>query len=135
MVAAGVIVVSLAITVIAGQSPQEYLSVDEVRDRPGAFADEPVQVVAVVVPGTIEQGADGVTRFVIRGETLNSTLDVAYGKGLTDAFGADKWVVLTGTVDPDGGPGGAPLLNADDVQVGCPSKWDSKRADYGPTEN
>lgn len=128
LVAAGVILFALGLTVIAGQQPQEYLTVEEVHDAPDAHADGPVQVVAVVVPGTIHQTSDGLTRFTIRGEDVDRTLDVAYDKGLTDAFGADKWVVVTGTAVRDAETGEV-TFRAEDVQVGCPSKWNAKKGD------
>lgn len=120
LIAAGVVVLSLGLTMVAGEPPEDYLSVEQAQDLP----DGEVQVVAMVVPGTIEQGDDGRTRFEARSEA-NATINVTYDRGLTEAFGADKWVVVTGTVAEEDGE---PVLMADDVQVGCPSKWDAKAA-------
>lgn len=121
VIAAAVVVLSLSLTIIAGEPPEDYLSVEEARTMP----DGEVQVVAMVVPGTIEQGDDGRTRFEARSEG-NATINVTYDRGLTEAFGADKWVVVTGEI---GEQAGEPVLLADDVQVGCPSKWDASKAD------
>lgn len=121
-IAAAVVLFSASLTIMAGEPPKEYRSVEEVRaDRP----DEDVEMVALVVPDTIRQGDDGMTRFTVKSES-NATLNVTYDEGLTDAFGADKWVVLTGTTTVEDGE---VVFAADDVQVGCPSKWDAEKAD------
>lgn len=125
LVAAVVVGLSLSLTIMAGQAPREYISVEQVRDEPDQFEDRHVEIVAVVVPDSIRQDDDGITHFRIAGES-NATLNVTYDKGLTDAFGPDKWVVIEGTVEP-GADG--PAVRADDVRVGCPSKWDGNKTD------
>lgn len=121
LIAAGVVVFSLGLTIVAGEPPEDYLSVEQAQAMP----DGEVQIVAMVVPGTIEQTDDGRTHFEARSEG-NATINVTYDRGLTEAFGADKWVVVTGTVVEEDGEA---VIQAEDVQVGCPSKWDASKAE------
>lgn len=120
LVAAGVIVLSLSLTILAGEPPEPYLTVEQAREE---TTSDQVQVAAIVVPGSVRQDADGMTRFVVRGES-NVTMNATYDEGLPQAFGGDKWVTVTGTVETRDG---VDVLVAEDVQIGCPSKWDAKR--------
>lgn len=120
LVAAAVVLFSIGLTIVAGEPPKEYRSVDEVRS---SQPSEEVELVALVVPDTIRQGDDGLTRFTVRSES-NTTMNVTYDEGLTEAFGADKWVVLSGTTAVEDGE---VVFDADDVQVGCPSKWNAEK--------
>lgn len=124
VVAAVVVLASLLLVVIAGQAPRAYLTPADVADDPGRYGEGgPVQVVAVVVDGSVRQGPDGQTHFAVQGD--NATLDVVFPRGLSDAFGEGKWVVVTGTPVVDGD--GSVVLQAEDVQIGCPSKWDADK--------
>lgn len=123
VLAAVAVVLSLSLTILAGEPPREYLSVEDARSDPGA-REGPVEVVAVVVEGSVHQTDDGLTRFSVRGET-NATMNVTYDEGLTDAFGSGKWITMTGSVVEQDGQ---VLFEAEDVQVGCPSKWRSEKA-------
>jgi cytochrome c-type biogenesis protein CcmE len=70
-----------------------------------------------VVDGSIQPGADGVTRFTVTDGA--SDLPVSYRGGLPDTFASGADVVLQGKLTPSG------TFEASSLLTKCPSKYKS----------
>lgn len=112
----------------AGALPEGYKSVGDVVREPSAFAGQDVELKATVVEGSLARDAEPL-RFLI--SDAGSTLEVRWDPALPlpdhEAGGTieGKNVVVHGRIVVEDG---APVLVANDMQVGCASKYEPDRA-------
>jgi cytochrome c-type biogenesis protein CcmE len=97
-----------------------YRTVGEVK---AGGLQENIRVGGTVVPGTIQQQADGV-RFSIEGEA-GEPLEVAYWGPVPESLAALERAVVTGSMNPAGG------FEATEVLVKCPDKLFPERVTNG----
>lgn len=121
----GVALLALAATVAlltTQASADPYREVSQVSSDPSAFAGKAISVKGQVQNGSVEI-ANGVVAFRLldngKGEASEPSIAVEYAKTLPDNFGP-KNVVVSGFLVPRGA---AWVLLADDIQVGCSSKY------------
>jgi len=121
----GLAILAIAATValLTTQAASDpYREVSSVTARPDAFAGKAISVKGVVGAGTVNV-TEGLISFRLydnsKGDMGEASLLVEYAKTLPDNFGP-KNVVVSGLLVPRGD---AWVLLADDIQVGCSSKY------------
>lgn len=118
------LVVAGATLAYAGAQPQGYLGAGEVARDAAAYEGRAVEVKGTVVEGSLVRNDEPVRFLVGDGErTLEVRWDPAHPLPDHEAGGTieGKNVVVHGTVMRD--ESGAPYLLADQMQVGCASKY------------
>ena len=93
-----------------------YMTLAELRAQADTAYGDKIRLGATVVDGSIQSGADGVTRFVVTDGT--NTLPVSYRGSLPDTFENGADVVLQGRLTPSG------TFEASSLLAKCPSKYE-----------
>jgi len=93
-----------------------YMTLAELRAQADAAYGDKIRLGATVVDGSIQSGADGVTRFVVTDGT--NTLPVSYRGSLPDTFKDGAGVVLRGKLTSSG------TFEASSLLAKCPSKYE-----------
>ena len=93
-----------------------YMTLAELRAQADAAYGDKIRLGATVVDGSIQSGADGVTRFVVTDGT--NTLPVSYRGSLPDTFKNGAGVVLQGRLTSSG------TFEASSLLAKCPSKYE-----------
>ena len=96
-------------------SSMYYLTLAELKAHGDTVYGDKIRLGATVVDGSIQSGADGVTRFVVTDGT--NALPVSYGGSLPGTFGDGADVVLQGKLTPFG------TFEASSLLAKCPSKY------------
>jgi len=96
-------------------SSMYYMTLAELKAQAGTAYGNKIRLGATVVDGSIQSGADGVTRFVVTDGT--NTLPVSYGGSLPDTFENGADVVLQGKLTASG------TFEASSLLAKCPSKY------------
>jgi cytochrome c-type biogenesis protein CcmE len=117
LIAALVVVAAVGALIYVGVrgSSMYYMTLAELKARTDTVYGDKIRLGATVVDGSIQPGADGVTRFVVTDGT--NTLPVSYGGGLPDTFEDGADVVLQGKLTPSG------TFEASSLLAKCPSKY------------
>jgi cytochrome c-type biogenesis protein CcmE len=97
-------------------SSMYYMTVAELKAQADTVSGDKIRLGATVADGSIQPGADGVTRFVVTDGA--NTLPVSYGGSLPDAFVEGADVVLQGKMTPSG------TFEASSLLAKCPSKYE-----------
>ena len=104
------------------QSPEISISVTEINGNPSAFADERVAVRGVVENGSLDE----MDRNFWLGDS-NAIIFVDYGATtLSDAFAEGRTILVRGVLEQREGGW---VLAAEEIQVGCPSKYEAEAAE------
>jgi cytochrome c-type biogenesis protein CcmE len=98
-------------------SSMYYMTLAEMKERGDTIYGDKIRLGATVVGGSIESGADGITRFTVTDGATQ--LPVSYRGGLPDAFADGADVVLQGKLTPSG------TFEASSLLTKCPSKYKS----------
>jgi len=93
-----------------------YMTLAELKAQTDTAYGDKIRLGATVVDGSIQSGADGVTRFVVTDGT--NTLPVSYRGGLPDTFKDGAGVVLQGRLTSSG------TFEASSLLAKCPSKYE-----------
>lgn len=117
LIAALIMVAAVGVLIYLGVrgSSMYYMTVAELKAQGDAVYGDQLRLGATVADGSIEAGADRVTRFVVTDGT--STLPVSYEGGLPDAFEDGAEVILQGKMTPSG------TFEASSLLAKCPSKY------------
>ena len=94
-----------------------YMTLAELRAQADTAYGDKIRLGATVVDGSIQSGADGVTRFVVTDGT--NTLPVSYKGSLPGTFEDGAGVVLQGKLTPSG------TFEVSSLLAKCPSKYES----------
>ncbi len=94
------------------------MGVSEAKHKAETLQGDSITVRGTVVAGSIVEDGARVVEFVVGDGT--EQLRVLFNRTPPDNFGA-KEVVVDGTMDV--GADGVPLLRADEIKVGCASKY------------
>jgi cytochrome c-type biogenesis protein CcmE len=92
-----------------------YTTVSQITIDKEKYQGKVVQVLGIVVPGTLSRDTDGTTKFVISDGASN--LSIVYKGTVVQNLNEDKEVAVQGTVSSLG-------LNASQILVKCPSKYE-----------
>ena len=92
-----------------------YMTLSEMKARGDTVYGDKIRLGATVVDGSIQSGADGVTRFTVTDGA--NTLPVSYGGSLPGTFEDGADVVLQGKLTPSG------TFEASSLLTKCPSKY------------
>ena len=112
-----VIVASLLATLLL-TPPEGSLSVDDVRSDPDQRKGDSISVRGIVENGTYNSST-GV--FTLAGEEHGMIVKIGSSQ-LSAAFSEGKTILVTGELSQDSGVW---TIHAEDIQVGCPSKYES----------
>jgi cytochrome c-type biogenesis protein CcmE len=93
-----------------------YMTLAELKTKGDTVYGDKIRLGATVVDGSIQSGADGVTRFVVTDGT--NTLPVSYKGGLPNTFQDGVGVVLQGKLTSSG------TFEASSLLAKCPSKYE-----------
>ena len=93
-----------------------YMTLAELKAKGDTAYGDKIRLGATVVDGSIQSGADGVTRFVVTDGA--NTLPVSYGGGLPSTFQDGAGVVLQGKLTSSG------TFEASSLLAKCPSKYE-----------
>ena len=93
-----------------------YMTLAELRAQADTAYGDKIRLGATVVDGSIQSGADGVTRFVVTDGA--NTLPVSYRGSLPDTFKNGAGVVLQGRLASSG------TFEASSLLAKCPSKYE-----------
>jgi len=93
-----------------------YMTLAELTAQADTVYGDKIRLGATVVDGSIQSGADGVTRFLVTDGT--NTLPVSYGGSLPDTFKDGAGVVLQGKLTSSG------TFEASSLLAKCPSKYE-----------
>ena len=117
LIAAVVVLAAVGALIYIGVrgSSMYYMTLAELKAQTDTVYGDKIRLGATVVGGSIQSGADGVTRFVVTDGT--NTLPVSYGGGLPDTFEDGADVVLQGKLTPSG------TFEASSLLAKCPSKY------------
>lgn len=123
LIGLGVLIAASALAMSGSSGADPYLDVHMLSDDPERYLGSTVSVKGLVLTNSTERD-DSVIHFVIGDQSgdlsqANKTLNVTYGGVLPDAFGP-KMVVVTGILMQDAD---RLWIQADDIQVGCSSKY------------
>ena len=94
-----------------------YMTLAELRAQADTAYGDKIRLGATVVDGSIQSGADGVTRFDVTDGT--NTLPVSYKGSLPGTFEDGADVVLQGKLTPSG------TFEVSSLLAKCPSKYES----------
>jgi cytochrome c-type biogenesis protein CcmE len=119
LIAALIVVAAVGALIYIGVrgSSMYYMTLAELKAQPDTVYGDKIRLGATVVDGSIQSGADGVTRFIVTDGT--NELPVSYKGGLPDTFGDGTDVVLQGRLIPSG------TFEASSLLTKCPSKYKS----------
>ncbi|MHB8605279.1 MAG: cytochrome c maturation protein CcmE domain-containing protein [Thermoplasmatota archaeon] len=121
-------VVAGGLIAFAGASPAGYHSVADVASHPTTYANGPISMKASVAPGSLRENATPITFVVAEGSDA-LTVEWATNKALPmhEAGGTieGRNVVLHGSLVARNGGW---VFLADDMQVGCASKYEPNRS-------
>jgi len=119
LIASFIVVAAVGVLIYIGVrgSSMCYLTLAELKSRSDTTYGDKIRLGATVVDGSIQSGADGVTRFVVTDGA--NTLPVSYAGSLPSTFEDGADVVLQGKLAPSGTFEAASLL------AKCPSKYRS----------
>jgi cytochrome c-type biogenesis protein CcmE len=119
LIAALIVVAAVGALIYIGVrgSSMYYMTLAELKAQPDTVYGDKIRLGATVVDGSIQSGADGVTRFIVTDGT--NELPVSYKGGLPDTFGDGTDVVLQGKLIPSG------TFEASSLLTKCPSKYKS----------
>ena len=112
-----VIVASLLATLLL-TPPEGSLSVDDVMSDPDQRRGDSISVRGIVENGTYNS-TTGV--FTLSGEQHGMAVKIGASQ-LSAAFSEGKTILVTGEFTQDGGIW---TIHAEDIQVGCPSKYEA----------
>ena len=112
-----VIVVSLLATLLL-TPPEGSLSVDDVMSDPDQRKGDSISVRGIVENGTFNS-TTGV--FTLSGEQHGMAVNIGASQ-LSAAFSEGKTILVTGEFTQDSGVW---TIHAEDIQVGCPSKYEA----------
>ena len=117
VIAALIVVAAVGALIYIGVrgSSMYYMTLAELKAQADTVYGDKIRLGATVVDGSIQSGADGVTRFVVTDGT--NTLPVSYGGSLPDTFEDGADVVLQGKLTPSG------TFEASSLLAKCPSKY------------
>ena len=119
----GVVILALAATLLLAP-PEGSLSVDEVMDDPNEFTGDAISIRGLVMNGSWQEGD---TDFTLEGE--NELLHVDFsGVSISSGFSEGKTILVTGELLQSDGEW---IFHAEEIQVGCPSKYEAETADGG----
>ncbi len=118
----GAIIIFLAIGYLSFTGFQSaatyYYEVSELLEQGSSIYDENVRVNGQVVPGSIEQAAQGtILRFTMTDVDGEESLPVVYQGVVPDAFKVGNEVVVEGQLDSAG------IFQAHTLMPKCPSKY------------
>ncbi len=117
----GAVIVTALLATLLLTPPEGSLSVDDVMDDPDQRKGDTISVRGVVENGSFDTQA-GI--FALSGES--SILSVKIGAAqLSTAFSEGKTILVTGELVLNGDEW---QLHAEDIQVGCPSKYEAEDA-------
>lgn len=113
----GVVVIALSASLILSP-PEGSISVDDLMAEPDDRIGDTMAVRGIVENGSYDASDE---TFTLLGE--DDSLKVLFGGvGLSSAFSEGKTVLVTGELQQQGGEW---VLHAEEVQVGCPSKYEA----------
>jgi cytochrome c-type biogenesis protein CcmE len=117
VIAALIVVAAVGALIYIGVrgSSMYYMTLAELTAQADTVRGNKVRLGATVVDGSIQLGADGVTRFVVTDGT--NALPVSYKGSLPDTFEDGADVVLQGKLTPSG------TFEASSLLAKCPSKY------------
>jgi len=98
------------------QSVPYYYTVSELISQGNSTYSEKVRVNGVVTPGTVEEGADGLTITFMLSDSKEQ-LTVIYRGAVTQTFEDGREIVIEGIYNPGG------IFEASSILTRCPSKY------------
>jgi cytochrome c-type biogenesis protein CcmE len=118
VIAALIVVAAVGALIYIGVrgSSMYYMTLAELKAQADSAYGDKIRLGATVVDGSIQSGADGVTRFVVTDGT--NTLPVSYRGSLPDTFRDGAGVVLQGKLTSSG------TFEASSLLAKCPSKYE-----------
>ena len=118
VIAALIVVAAVGALIYIGVrgSSMYYMTLAELRAQTDTAYGDKIRLGATVVDGSIQSGADGVTRFVVTDGA--NTLPVSYRGSLPDTFKDGAGVVLQGKLTSSG------TFEASSLLAKCPSKYE-----------
>ncbi len=119
LAAAFIVVAAIGALIYIGirGSSMYYMTVAELEAKGDAVYGDKIRLGATVADGSVQSGADGVTRFVVTDGA--NTLPVSYKGSLPDTFEDGADVILQGKMAPSG------TFEASSLLAKCPSKYES----------
>lgn len=119
----GVVIIALAATLLLAP-PEGSLSVDEVMEYPNDYTGDSISIRGLVMNGSWQVGD---TDFTLEGEESEMFVDFS-GVAITSGFSEGKTILVTGELQKSGGEW---IFHAEEIQVGCPSKYEAAAAEGG----
>lgn len=110
-----IILVSLMVGYSALSDARYYRTVEEVAQDPVYYSSHGVNMIGVIVNGTLEQVSAQEYRFRITDN--NATIDVVYYNVLPRTFNKEGTIVVIGKMN-------LTRFEATEMQVKCPTKYD-----------
>lgn len=110
-----IILVSLMVGYSALSDARYYRTVEEVAQDPVYYSSHGVNMIGVIVNGTLEQVSAQEYRFRITDN--NATIDVVYYNVLPRTFNKEGTIVVIGMMN-------LTRFEATEMQVKCPTKYD-----------
>ncbi len=122
LIVVGIVLTSFVLMMTISIRPMPQYSIDEIMDTSNSHVDERIHIRGTIVNGTLDDESSLVTLIGLNDQLV---IDIS-GLAIPTGFEEGKMVSVKGILKQIEGEY---ILRADEIQTGCPSKYDPSNAE------